>query len=74
MSDLLLKVDRDELVEEADVVSRVVSVPDGEEDEDAKLARLTVVQELETLVDVVSHPGVGVDVERLNHVSEPEMG
>ena len=48
----------------------MVSVPHGEEDECAELAGDPVIEEAEPLVDVVQHPGVRVDVERLHHVVE----
>ena len=71
---LLLEADGDELVEEGDVVPRVVPVPHGEEGEGADLARVLVVEEAQPLVHVVQHPGVGVDVERLDHVVETGDG
>lgn len=55
-------------MEERDVVSRVVAVPDRQEHQDPQLGVGPVVQELEALVDVVRNPGVGVDVERLDHL------
>ena len=50
------------------------SVPQGEEDEGAALADVAVVHELEPLVDVGGGPVVGVDVEGLDQVTEPDRG
>ena len=57
-------------MKESDVVARVVSVPDGKEHEYPKLRVCPVVQELQPLVDVVGHPGIGVDVEGLDQLGE----
>lgn len=72
--DLLLQAHDEELVEEGDIVSGVVAVPDGQEDEHADLRVHAVVQELEALVDVVRHPGVRVDVERGDQLERKEGG
>ena len=45
-------------------------MPDCEEDEGAELTDVPVVHELESLVHVVHHPAVGVDVESFNVVTK----
>ena len=44
-----------------------VAVPDGEEEEGAKLRQVFVLEEREALEDVALDPEVRVDVERLDH-------
>ena len=70
VSHLFLHAHDDKFMEECDIVSGVVSVPDGQEDEDAQLGVGPVVQELEPLVNVVGNPGICVDVERLNQLQK----
>ncbi len=59
-----------ELVEECDIVARVVAVPDRQEDQSAELAQVLVVQEPKTLVHVGQHPAVGIDIEGFDQMLE----
>ena len=67
---ILLKVDDKELIQECDVVTRVPAVPHRQKHQGAHLADVAVVEELESLVHVVHDPGVGIDVEGLDVVTE----
>ncbi len=53
---------------ECDVVSRVVAVPDRQEDESSGLTHESVVEEPKPLVDVRHHPRVRVDVEAVDQL------
>jgi hypothetical protein len=70
---LFLEIDDEELVNECDVVSRVVAVPDRQEDESSGLTHESVVEEPEPLVDVRHHPRVRVDVEAVDQLKKPNI-
>lgn len=67
---LLLKVDNEELIEKCDIVARVPAVPYCQKHEGAGLTDVAVVEKLESLVNIVHDPVVGVDVEGLDVVTE----
>ena len=54
-TEIFLEVDDDELVEEGEIVAGVPAVPDSQEDQGAQLADVSVVHELQSLVDIVHH-------------------
>lgn len=48
----------------------MVSMPNGQEDENTDLGKVFVVKETKSFVDVWQNPLVGVDVERFNQMLE----
>jgi hypothetical protein len=69
---LFFEIDDEELVNECDVVSRVVTVPDRQEDEGSGLTHESVVEEPKSLVDVRHHPRVRVDVEAVDQLKKKD--
>ena len=67
---MFFEVDDQEFVNECDVVSGVVAVPDRQEDEGSCLAHESVVEESEPLVDIRQHPRVRVDVEAVDKLKK----
>lgn len=61
-----LELNQQKLHEECHVVARVESMPGSKEEESRNVTDVTVVEELETLVDVLENPQVSLDVERRN--------
>lgn len=59
-----------ELHEERHVVTGVKSMPDGEKQKRRDVRNVSVVEELEALVDVLEHPHVGLNVEGRNVIAE----
>jgi len=72
--ELFLEVHHDELVKESEEVAGVPSMPDSQEAKGSSLADVSIVQKLESLVDVSRGPGVCVDVERLDDVTKRRGG
>ena len=54
-TELFLEVDDDELVEEGEIVAGVPAVPDSQENQGAQLTDVSVVHELQSLVNIVHH-------------------
>lgn len=67
---LSLYLDSEELVQEGEIVARMKAMPDSKEEESDNLGNSSTSHELEPLVNVNSHPVVGVNVEAFNDMSK----
>lgn len=66
----LLKVNQQEFHEERHVVAGVKAMPNGQKQQRRNVTDVSVVKKLETLVDVLENPQVGLHVERGDVVAE----
>jgi len=71
---LPLKLHNNELVEEGNEITRVPTMPEGQETKSSALTNIPIIHKLESLVDILGGPGVSVDVKRLNDFSKPGCG